>query len=253
MKTNLTNFQMGTMKKAVELLICSRLIIFLVFVGSTSVVQSQTNNQSLQLPLFQSAAPDVQTVWVSPENPTGEKAKGGLTNKGAKGNAFYVIASGETKTILDIKGAGIINRMWMSGSIAKNAEQRRAVRIDMFWDGCKKAAVSAPIGDFFGLAHGLMAQFDNELFSSPEAKSFNFTIPMPYRKSAYITITNESKSEVWLWYDIDLLKMDKIPNDAMYFHSYWNRNLKTTKGEDYVILPKVKGLGRYIGTIGIGG
>ncbi len=243
-----TNVQRQMNKYSLILLIYNCFVFFLVLVGSTSVVQSQTNNQSLQLSIYQSAAPDVQSVWVSPENPTGEKANGGLTNKGAKGNAFYVIASGKTKTILDIKGAGIINRMWMSGSIAKNAEQRRAVRIDMYWDGCKKAAVSAPIGDFFGIAHGLMAQFDNELFSSPEAKSFNFTIPMPYRKSVYITITNESKSEVWLWYDINLLKMDKIPNNAMYFHSYWSRDLKTTKGEDYVILPKVEGIGRYIGT-----
>ncbi|CAN5178715.1 hypothetical protein BH11BAC5_BH11BAC5_26740 [soil metagenome] len=211
--------------------------------STTPRIAAQTTN-----PLFKSATAGVQTVWVSPENPTGEKGKGALTNKGEKGNAFYIIAPGETKSILDIKGAGIINRMWLSGTIGVNPEQRRAVRIDMYWDGAKKPAVSAPIGDFFGIAHGLIARYDNELFSSPEARSFSFTIPMPYRKSAYITVTNESATELWLWYDINLSKMKTIPADALYFHAFWNRNTKTTAGEDYTILPEVKGNGRFLGT-----
>jgi Protein of unknown function (DUF2961) len=197
--------------------------------------------------LYQKPAEKTITRWVSPENPTGEKGKGGLTNDGAKGNAFYIIAPGEKKVLLDIKGAGIINRMWLSGTIGTNSEQRRAVRIDMYWDGAKKPAVSAPVGDFFGISHGLIAKYDNELFSSPEARSFNFTIPMPFRKAAYITVTNESSSELWIWYDINLQTMEKVPDDAMYFHAYWNRCPKTKLGEDYVILPKVEGIGRYIG------
>ena len=198
--------------------------------------------------LFKAPPKGINTRWISPENPTGEKGKGGLTNKGAKGNAFFIIAPGEKKVLFNVKGAGIINRMWLSGTIGVNQIQRRAVRIDMFWDGSKKPAVSAPVGDFFGIGLGLIAKYDNALFSSPEARSFNFTIPMPYRKSAVITLTNESAEEVWIWYDINYLELDKLPDDVMYFHAYWNRNLKTTPGEDYVILPKVEGTGRYIGT-----
>lgn len=198
--------------------------------------------------LYRAAPEGVHTRWISPENPDGEKGSGGSTNQGAKGNAFYIVQPGESQTLLDVKGAGIINRMWFSGSIAVNALQRRAVRIDMFWDGSQKPAVSAPIGDFFGLGLGLTATFDNELFSSPEARSFNFTIPMPFRKSALITITNESEEEVWIWYDINYLQVRELPNDVLYFHAFWNRNLKTTLGEDYVILPNVEGRGRYIGT-----
>ena len=197
--------------------------------------------------LFKAPAAGTISRWVSPENPTGEKGKGSLTNKGAKGNAFFIIAPGEKKILFDVKGAGIINRMWLSGTIGINGIQRRAVRIDMFWDGATKAAVSAPVGDFFGIGLGLISRYDNALFSSPEARSFNFTIPMPYRKSALITLTNESAEEVWIWYDINYLEMTKIPDDAMYFHAFWNRNLKTTPGEDYTILPRVEGTGRYLG------
>ena len=93
-----------------------------------------------------------------------------------------------------------------------------------------------------------MAKYDNALFSDPEGRSFNMFIPMPFRKSGLITITNESISEVTIWYDIDFLKMNSLPDDAMYFHAYWSRNMNTTIGEDFVILPKVEGVGRYIGT-----
>jgi len=197
--------------------------------------------------LAKAPQPKTYTRWVSPENPTGAKGKGGLTNKGAKGNAFFIVPPGQKQVLFDVKGAGIVNRMWMSGTIGITEEQRRGVRIDMYWDGARKPAVSAPIGDFFGIGLGLIAKYDNELFSSPEARSFNFTIPMPYRKSAYITITNESSKEVWIWYDINYLEVEKLPEDLMYFHAYWNRDLKTKAGIDYTILPEVKGTGRYIG------
>ncbi len=225
------------------------LVLSFILAGCTSGNKNTGSTWSIESMgvLFKAPPEGVKTHWVSPENPTGEKGKGGLTNKGAKGNAFFIIAPGERKVIFDVKGAGIINRMWLSGTIGVNGIQRRAVRIDMFWDGAKKPAVSAPVGDFFGIGLGMIAKYDNALFSSPEARSFNFTIPMPFRTAALITLTNESAEEAWVWYDINYLEVQNVPEDAMYFHAYWNRNLKTTPGEDYVILPKVEGTGRYLG------
>lgn len=198
--------------------------------------------------LYSAPDPDMKTRWISPENPSGAKGQAGLTNSGAKGNAFYIIQPDETKTLMDVKGAGIVQRMWMSGTIARNAEQRRAVIINMYWDDADKPAVCAPIGDFFGVGLGMMAKFDNELFSSPEGRSFNFTIPMPYRKAAKIEVVNESSSQVLFWYDINYLEMGHVPDDAMYFHAYWSRDLKTELGKDFEILPKLNGTGRFLGT-----
>ena len=72
---------------------------FLIFAFSASVIvfacasSNESGNDKFalgQLPQFYSPVPDnVQTRWISPENPTGEKGKGGMTNRGAKGNAFY--------------------------------------------------------------------------------------------------------------------------------------------------------------------
>ena len=211
-----------------------------------------TIHNSLAQELFTAPQPETKTRWISPENPTGEKGKAGLTNKGAKGNAFYIIQPGATQILMDVKGAGIVQRMWMSGTIAKNAEQRRAVILNMYWDESEKPAVSAPIGDFFGVGLGLMAKYDNELFSSPEGRSFNFTIPMPFRTAARIEVVNESSSQVLFWYDINYLEMEKVPDDALYFHAYWSRDIKTELGKDFQILPKLEGKGRFLGTnIGI--
>ena len=118
----------------------------------------------------------------------------------------------------------------------------------MYWDNAQRPAVSAPIGDFFGIGLGLMAPFDNELFSNPEGRSFNFTIPMPYRTAAKIEIVNEASSQVLFWYDINFQSMSSIPDDAMYFHTYWSRDLKTELGKDFAILPYVEGKGRFLGT-----
>jgi hypothetical protein len=236
-----------TMKTTHFSLTACLLILSVFLLNSCSSKKETTWSIQSISDLYKTPPPGVATRWVSPENPTGEKGKGGLTNKGAKGNAFFIVQPGNKKVLFDVKGAGIINRMWLSGTIGINPRQRRAVRIDMYWDGAQKPAVSAPVGDFFGIGLGLSAKFDNELFSSPEARSFNFTIPMPFRKSALITITNESAEEVWIWYDINYLQLDKLPDDAMYFHAFWNRNPKTTPGTDYEILPEVEGTGRYIG------
>lgn len=197
--------------------------------------------------LYKAAPSSSHTRWISPENPSGKKGNGGLANQGAKGSAFFTVKAGEKLVLMDVKGAGIINRMWLSGTIPKSEEQRRLVKIDMYWDGKDKPAVSAPIGDFFGLGLGLSVPFENELFSNPEARSFNFTIPMPYRTGAKIVITNESSFHALVWYDINYTIMDIIPNDAMYFHTYWKRVEKTVIGEDYEVLPTVKGDGRFIG------
>lgn len=198
--------------------------------------------------LYKAPAPTTQSRWISPENPTGAKGKGGSTNKGAKGSAFFNLKAGEQLVLMNVKGAGIINRMWLSGTIPRSEEQRRMVKIEMFWDEEKKPAVSAPIGDFFGLGLGLSVPFDNALFSNPEGRSFNFTIPMPYRKAAKIILTNQSAANALVWYDINYTELAKLPDDAMYFHAYWNRTLQTELGKDYVILPSVTGRGRYLGT-----
>ena len=217
----------------------SKWIFLLCFQMGATILSAQE--------LYKAPAPSTKTIWISPENPSGKEGAAGKSNQGAKGSAFFTVKAGEQLVMMDVKGSGIVRRMWLSGTIPRSEEQRRMVRIDMYWDGNKKPAVSAPIGDFFGLGLGLSVPYKNALFSNPEGRSFNFTIPMPYRTGAKIVITNESSAHALVWYDINFTA-EKVPDDALYFHAYWNREMHTELGKDHVILPQVNGKGRFLGT-----
>ena len=178
------------------------------------------------------------------ENLNGIKGNGGKTNKTAKGNAFEFIEAGETKNLLDINGEGTIQRIWLT--IDHSPLKLRSLRIQFFWDGNSKPAVDVPLGDFFVYNLGKQVAFETALFSSGEGRSYNCFIPMPFKKGAKVLLINEGKERVKLYYDIDFL-MQKLPPNALYFHAYWNRQWSGKLGDDYVLLPKIEGKGRFLG------
>ena len=180
------------------------------------------------------------------ENPNGKKGQGGKTNKTAKGNAFQWLYPGQSKELLDIKEQGIIQRIWLT--INQSPKLLRSLRLQMFWDGNKKAAVDVPLGDFFVSNLGRTTSFQSAFFSSPEGRSFNCYIPMPFRKGARIIITNESVQDTTkLFYDVDYVLAKTLPDDALYFHAYWTRQGTSKLGDDFLVLPKLYGKGRFLG------
>lgn len=234
------------MKKLINSLLIFGISLFIY--NCTSRVEKNTFALS-DVNVYYKAAPNkAKTIWFSSENKKGQKGQGGKTNKGAKGDAFSMIGPGDTLTLVDYEGAGIITKIWSANSIQWNPENRRKLSINMYWDNEEKPAVSVPFTDFFGIGLGLMATFENTFFSMPEGRSFNCAIPMPFRKAAKIEVVNNSKDFIMFYYKINILALPAIPNDVMYFHAYWNREIETIKGKDYTILPKVEGKGRYLGT-----
>ena len=197
--------------------------------------------------LYRRAAPGTQTRWASFENPGAGRGAGATSNQGAKGHAFDWIAAGEVKTLLHVPdSAGIITRIWMTVD-DRTPEMLRSLQLEMFWDGAQTPAVSAPVGDFFGVGLGRTAIFENELFSSPEGRSFNCFIPMPFRSGARITLTNRSGRPLrYLFYDVNFL-LGAIEPDALYFHAHFRRESPNGLGKPYTILPRVSGTGRFLG------
>ena len=187
---------------------------------------------------------NVESRVSSFENPNGVKGNGGKSNKTAKGNAFETIKQGETKNLLDVNGQGIVQRIWLT--VNRTPLMLRSLRLKIFWDGETKPAVDVPMGDFFVFNLGRDAPFQSEFFSSGEGRSFNCYIPMPFRKRAKITLTNEGSETCMLFYDVDFL-MTPLPADALYFHAYWTRKWTGDLGDDFEMLPKVKGRGRFLG------
>lgn len=192
---------------------------------------------------------EAQTRWASFENPEAQKGKGGMEGNGAKGRPYYLLDTGETVTLLDTEGPGVIHRIWMTvDELFHRPSESRALRIDMYWDGSERPAVSAPLEDFFNQTFGIMRAFDSELFASPEGRSFLSYVQMPFKTGARITLTNESRYRKHrVFYDVNFTRLDAAPQDMLYFHTHWRRENPTTLAEDFVILPRVRGRGRFLG------
>ncbi len=208
---------------------------------------SQKESQNLNsLPIYH-LPENVQSRWISFENLSGTKGAAAQENKGAKGHPYDWIEAGETKTVFDVKGSGMIHRMWFTIR-DRSPEMLRSLKLEMYWDNAEKPAVSVPFGDFFSIGLGEKRSFENVFFSDPEGRSFNCKIPMPFRTAGKITITNESPKQLeMIFYDINYSLNLRHEQEVLYFHSYWSREQKTELGKDFELLPKILGKGRFLG------
>lgn len=199
--------------------------------------------------LLYSYGKKVRSVWATPENPRGKKGFGGQQSFARKGNACFYIGSGQTLTLAKEQGSsGVIRRIWMTLSDLRPV-MLRSLRLDMYWDGEDQPAVSVPLGDFFGAALGRMMTYESELFSIPEARSLNTYIPMPFKNGMKITLTNECEDHLYMFfYEINYTLGDVLSDDMLYFHSWFGLEDPTRIRNDYTILPKIKGKGRFLGT-----
>jgi hypothetical protein len=215
-----------------------------LFISCHNAGTNQNPDSSTSLYKYQ----NVETRWSSFENPTADKGKGAMVNNGAKGHPCDQISAGESVVLLNVGGPGIIKRMWFT-IYDRSPEMLRSLTIQIYWDGCSKPAVSAPFGDFFCVGPGQDVSFQNDLFASPEGKSFNCFVPMPFNKSAKVVVQNESKNDLlMMFYDIDFIKVKKLDRESLYFHTYWHRDTLTALGKDFEILPRINGRGRFLGT-----
>jgi len=190
----------------------------------------------------------IETRWASHENPSAERGKGGAAKAGRKGAAWFPIKAGEAHVLAEEKsGPGTIRRIWVTVS-DRTPRMLRGLRLDCYWDGARKPAVSAPLGDFFCMGLGKTAAFENEYFSSPEGRSFNCCVPMPFKNGMRILVTNTSPNDLQMFfYDVDYTLGDAHGPDTLYLHAFFNRQNPTQLRKDYEILPHVKGRGRFLG------
>lgn len=181
------------------------------------------------------------------------------------------IKSGERRTIFNVHCSGLIEHIWftqmnLGDTIEENAF--RKVYLEFFWEDNVYPSVQVPLGDFFGMGHGMCHNFVSEpLQMSPQdGRALNCWWPMPFKKAARIDVINECETVLMLYYYIDYEEKEH-DTDICYFHALWNRD-KHTKGisrdkfaswEDYqlrgenltgegnYIILDVEGEGHYVG------
>lgn len=159
------------------------------------------------------------------------------------------IMPGETLTMADLAGPGVVNHIWVT--VADNEfAWPRLVRLRVYYDGRKTPSVDVPIGDFFGVGHGYERDLDSlPIMVSSFGRARNSYWPMPFRKSCRITVTDEGKRPVTMfYYQVDWQKHSSLPPDATYFHGYYRQERPAIAGKNYEFV-SVRGRGHYIGTV----
>ncbi len=201
----------------------------------------------VEQPLYQLTAP-FELRWANPENPRGERGVGGQANHGRKGAPCRgALGSGEVWTLLEADGSGTIRHIWITLSERTPATLRGTV-LRIYWDGADTPAVEAPLGDFFCCPHGRIPVFANAWFDTAEGRNFNCTLPMPFKRGCRITVTNESPQPVGMfWYHLDYSVGDPHGDEVGYLHAHYRREGETRLREDFEILPRVTGRGRFLG------
>lgn len=159
------------------------------------------------------------------------------------------IHPGETLVLADLKGPGIIRHIWNTVN-SKEYGFSRLLVIKIYWDGEKDPSVNCPLGDFFAVGHGMSVNFNsNPIRISAEGLARNCYWPMPFKKSAKITITNEGKKPVEaFYYYIDWTKLPALPKNTTYFHAYYHQEHPCISGKRYLVAD-IHGAGQYVGTV----
>lgn len=182
---------------------------------------------------------------------------------------FYTIAPGEKKDICIIQGNGCITHIWITLAPNDHVMEEylhRKIILRMYWDGETNPSVQAPIGDFFGMGHGITKNFVSApLAMSPEnGQALNCFFSMPFGTNARFEIESEADKAIKFYFYIDYELYEEPIDSPLRFHAIWQRELtegisdnvsnaffsfggkNTTGDQNYVLLDAV-GKGHYVG------
>jgi hypothetical protein len=183
-------------------------------------------------------------------------------------NDWVLIEAGETATIAEIEGAGIIKHIWITLVCPADPRIRRNAILRMYWDGEENPSVESPLGDFFGNGWAEEYNFISlPLAVAPKAgRALNCYFQMPFSNGAKITLENQSGERIPKFYFyIDYEAHKSIPKEMGRFHAWWNREMTeplpdgenewqtlgpqgpNTDGAGNYIMADIEGRGHFVG------
>nr|MCR5262660.1 DUF2961 domain-containing protein [Clostridiales bacterium] len=190
---------------------------------------------------------DRETFMFTAENPTAARNGGSKEGDCSKPSAFVEIAPGQTVTIADAAGPGVITHIWV-GQVS------RSVILRVYWDGAESPSVEAPLSAFFGRAYdenvldvdGRYTYLNSALLLDAPASAVNAYFEMPFRRRCLMTLENRSGENKIIFYAVSGWR-GEIPASAGYFHAVYRQEKPVTKGRAYTVLDVSGGKGRFLG------
>ncbi len=204
---------------------------------------------------------DCESRSLSAENFRGEKGRAGMATaadtlapraaecardlgQGWKVSPYLPIAPGKSATIMDNDGPGVIRHIWFTF----DAKFYRDLVLRIWWDGEREPSVEVPAGDFFCCSWRGRQKILAQAINVNPAGGMNCFLPMPFRKHARITVTNEGVEELRAFFYTINYTLEPVAEEALALHAQWRRSNPLAAGTDHPILEGVKGQGQYVGT-----
>ncbi len=134
---------------------------------------------------------------------------------------------GEKRVIARMQGSGIIRHIWTTIN-SNDPGYLRNIVIRFFWDGEREPSIEMPIGDLFGLGHGVIADVDSQPLSVVRAPHYlddtgrgamNLFFPMPFASEARIELENQSTQNQSVYFYIDYDVMPLPAGSTLRFHA----------------------------------
>ncbi len=146
-----------------------------------------------------------------------------------KNRDALLIEKGETRTIAEICGPGIIRHIWVTIACEDDLYLRKLL-LRAYWDGMDYPSVESPTGDFFGVGHAKVNSYSccvlnmSARLNQDKHAAMNCYFPMPFGHGARLEIVNECDADVRsFYYYIDYDELVAPPVDQAYFHAWWRR------------------------------
>ena len=227
---------------------------FLLVVVLTGLANARDRGELSDLARIQT---DVKTKRISSYDRTG-----------GNNDRFENIQDGQVKELFNVKGAGMINHIWIT--IAPPPEQlnRNDIILRMYWDGNPFASVESPIGPFFGQGWNESYPFVSlPLAVGPtEGRALVSYFVMPFSNGARIEIENQTGRKInAFYYYVDYVELKELPKDMGRFCAWYNHELTEAlpdgenewstlgpqgtnpRGDGNYLIADIKGKGHFVG------
>ncbi len=166
-------------------------------------------------------------IWLSRDYRSERISSYDRTGANDDGNWRNKIQPGETRVIGALEGPGIIKHIWITIASSEPYHLKKIV-LRMYWDDEESPSVETPIGDFFGLGLGKYYLYESRYTSVGSQRALNASFPMPFRKSAKLTVSNEGSQAIDAFYfNIDWEKHKTLPDNSLYFHAQYRQESPT--------------------------
>ena len=152
----------------------------------------------------------------------------------------YTVPPGETHVLMDASGPGVITHIWFTflGPEPQNWAPEARPTIRRCCCGFTGTANPRPGGRSarWAISSPTASASGSEVISLPvvveDADSYNCFWRMPFRKSVRIEIVNQSEKPIsLLYYNIDWIKMDTLPEDTPYFYAQYRQEYPVEQGQ----------------------